>query len=95
MITEEVNGVLVPAKVCGNCTGWGEPEEGEFGFCGGIIHDEWCYVDHGKEWTDDEKTLKEIDEMKKEPAVLHDGSGYYAALRCKEDFGCTEWEAKE
>lgn len=30
----------------------------------------------------------------KEKAVLIDGSGYFAAIRVKEDFGCQLWESK-
>ena len=28
-------------------------------------------------------------------AYIVDGSGYFAALRCRDDFGCVDWKAKE
>jgi hypothetical protein len=34
----------------------------------------------------------EIDAVRKHKAVTQDGSGYHAALKTREDFGCVLWE---
>lgn len=33
-------------------------------------------------------------ELARGPACLIDGSGYFAALCVREDFGCNQWEGK-
>lgn len=77
-------------KTCGNCMFWGKPGETEmFRQCNGVIHDERSY--HNEEigdWMDDDEkeSFRHINSLS---AVVVDGSGYFAALKTKEDFGCT------
>ena len=43
---------------------------------------------------EEEPYLADFDQLSKDRAYVVDGSGYYAALRVKEDFGCIAWESK-
>lgn len=35
-----------------------------------------------------------LDEKTEDPAYLSDGSGYFASLTTRSDFGCSLWEAR-
>lgn len=77
-------------KTCGNCMFWGKPGETEmFRQCNGVIHDERSrHNDTEEEWKEDwhNQQIRHINSLS---AVVVDGSGYFAALKTKEDFGCT------
>lgn len=74
---------------------------GEWRQCGRFIHDDNGYCkpeaeirleeDWDANW--DQRQLKHPVRM--ELAVVQDGSGYFAALKCREDFGCVLFEPKE
>jgi hypothetical protein len=74
-------------NTCGTCRFWGLLPSGA------SYHDEPSHgfktcgaVEHESAW-DGEK----LDRIK---AHVEDGSDYWAALRCKKDFGCVLWEKK-
>ena len=85
---------------CGQCKFWGKNgETGEFRECIGIVHDKDLLtnnlednvnVDDNDDWTPE--TLKFRSENK---AVTIDDSGYFAALRTKEDFGCVLYKKRD
>ena len=86
-------------KTCGTCKHWGRSKDaGEvFRPCQAVIHDEWSQsgtgVDLDADWLDDEERA-EIIAFRKLKAVVVDGSGYLAALRTQEDFGCVLHEVR-
>jgi hypothetical protein len=97
-----------PPRTCGNCKSWGKPDEADLTHrtCTAIIHDRERYTSN-LPWVDyeeDEATgkYKEVIDLppegiefrKAHPVVVADGSGYMAALKPREDFGCTLFEAK-
>ena len=57
---------------------YGEPLDGEWGTCERIRH-----IGIGGNFRLD------VEEHTTDPAFLADGSGYFAALACRADFGCT------
>lgn len=71
--------------------------------CSAVIHDELCltkvdYDDAIDQHGDprDEEELAEIASFRKaHHAAVVDGSGYFAALKVREDFGCIDWEEKK
>lgn len=80
-----------------------EVQDGEWRQCGRVLHDEDSVCQPDKElvglygqWdpkTDmmvhDEFSLKKLnDPIRRELAVVQDGSGYHAALKSRADFGC-------
>lgn len=83
---------------CGTCKHWGDSKDvGEpYRKCTAVIHDKSSYTGTfgdeflGDEPIDDwERTKREeILAIRKHCAVVVDGSGYFAALKCREDFGC-------
>lgn len=76
---------------CGDCKYWGrtstEIQDGVWRECGRIHFDETnsCRND-----LDDESEFDQT--IRHELAVTRDGSGYFAAIKCREDFGCVLWE---
>lgn len=69
---------------CGACRYWVKlKSEDEYGECRALEFDERS------------GGLKSLERTTKPLAVVVDGSGYYAALRSRAEFGCTEWKAKE
>lgn len=93
---------------CGDCRYWGDPlESGAFRSCGAIVHDRRNRTDTN-EWSDAETLLQDFDRadpheveevakikaMREHKAVIWDRSGYFAALKCREDFGCVLFQAK-
>ena len=84
-------------KTCGTCSLWGESgEKGKYRTCCAVPHDERGYCEEDC-WDEDmigaeskEKWL----EMRESPAVVKDGSGYYAALKTRKDFACSLHEEK-
>jgi hypothetical protein len=93
-------------KTCGSCKHWGKQDEVEsslkagFKKCYRIIHDEHSDTDdykddvYDKDDPYDAQFIARMNATRKELAVVKDGSGYYAALKCREDFGCVLHEEK-
>lgn len=90
--------------LCGTCKFWGGPDDdGKYRQCARIEHDESSDTSSYEEWDEDEvkyyqendpERLARHNAMLAEKAVAVDGSGYFAALRCREDFGCVYHEPK-
>ena len=87
---------------CGDCKFWGKPGDTEvFRPCGGVIHDERSrHNEEEDEFWDSEMGLQignineQIRDINSRPAVVIDGSGCFAALKTKEDFGCVLFERR-
>jgi hypothetical protein len=92
-----------PAKTCGTCKHWGvgdtqrdREEDTVYRPCGAVVHDESnrarpAYDDPETDEDGDPydpKIKVEIAAIRKHLAVVHDGSGFYAALKVRQDFGC-------
>lgn len=70
--------------------------------CGNCKH--WrCFDNDARWWKDEDRTVREraygtcgwvpfADAQDEKSAFVEDDSGYYAALRCRADFGCVAWE---
>ena len=75
--------------LCGNCKHWGNKEEEKenemFRTCQAVIHDNNGFT---------EGFRTDLKFRKAHKAVVLDGSGYFAALRTRDDFGCVLWEGK-
>jgi hypothetical protein len=82
-------------------------EDGEYRTCTAIIHDEDGLTNSDGDntgnasyyhWLEPEKAetrANEVREFRKQHlAVVKDGSGYFAALRSKKDFGCMLFKEK-
>ena len=73
----------MPEKLCGTCKWWGRIP------VGGLIYSETgpfktCgAIEHSLYMKDDDV------------AYVEDGSDCWAALKCREDFGCKLWETKD
>jgi hypothetical protein len=59
-----------------------------------VIHDERSFAGADPGDYPDEMRDEILAIRKQHSAVVVDGSGYYAALKCREDFGCRLWQAK-
>lgn len=90
-------------NLCGNCKFWGkEKDVGEFRQCQAIIHDKKSLAYNHWQWEDEdefefdtpEEKQKKLDFRAVNKAIVEDGSGYYAAIKTKEDFGCVLFEEK-
>lgn len=70
---------------CGNCRHWEEYGSSKYGACGRLKHhaERHGELDNGRTDGPDDA------------AVLIDGSDYFAALRCRSDFGCVLHEPLE
>jgi hypothetical protein len=81
----------VSEKTCGTCPFWtgreALSEAGEaFRQCQRLVHDQNRDVDgYDRE---EEPAIARQTTLRRELAVLQDGSGYYAAIKCRADFGC-------
>lgn len=79
---------------CGDCKFWGKPnnleDTGDFRECQGILHDKDKVTTASTFEDEDAKLLRSENK-----AVTVDGSGYFAALRTREDFGCVSFSKKE
>lgn len=84
----------------------GADDDEEFRPCGAIVHDIDNRARHSMESVEKglhesfdgvvpEALLAEIRAIRAHKAVVQDGSGYYATLRTRNDFGCVLWAAKE
>jgi hypothetical protein len=86
---------------CGTCRFWGTEQDAidneMFRSCKAVIHDSKSFTaNDSQEWHDDEEINKELRELREaNKAAVRDGSGYWAALKVREDFGCILWEPKE
>lgn len=82
-------------KTCGSCKHWGaEGERGKFRRCTRIVHDHQDYTDDRTVYASDPTIDDEAKAMRQELAVVKDGSGMFATLCCREDFGCVLHEEK-
>ncbi len=85
---------------CGDCKHWGterDVADGEtFRTCVSVVHDKRGLVNtKDEQWEDDHEDREERDAFRAtHKAVVQDGSGFRAALRCREDFGCVDFEPK-
>lgn len=86
-------------KTCGTCKYWGNSEsKTQFRACQKIIHD--ADYNAGNSRLSDEAYEEDLDSRRPDQreeekafraehnAVVMDGSGYHAALKCRQDFGC-------
>lgn len=79
-------------KTCGNCVFWGKPGETEmFRQCNGVIHIELEAVNANENEPPPYRPRwrERVGYVNSLSAVVVDGSGCFAALKTKEDFGCT------
>lgn len=90
-------------QLCGTCRHWGEPQDWSFIAalqslrpCGAVKHDAKLPRKKDADGLDaeDPETFGPILDCPTPKAVVVDGSGYFAALKTAEDFGCPLWEAK-
>lgn len=83
-----------------------EIPEGEYRTCNAVIHDKLGATDSNRDGVDTyvadyydkhefAEAKAEIAAVRKHLAVVKDGSGYYAALKTKDDFGCVLHQPKE
>lgn len=86
---------------CGNCRHWGLPDEAKqrFKSCAAVKHDKSGAVAPAYYYQEDpEYYAEELAEVREQQeihlAVVVDGSGYHAALKCREDFGCRLFEPR-
>ena len=94
---ETAEGVEV-VNTCGTCKHWGKDDFPYFAGlkpCLAVMHDvavdketdgDGCYVDGGGACY--------VATGGTPMATVSDGSGYFAALKTREDFGCRLWEPK-
>lgn len=95
-------------RKCGNCKFWGrqikkyrgappKDQAGEWRQCGRIEHDrDNATFDDTDEWWDEDYKKERIDHpLRLGLAVVTDGSGYFAALKSRADFGCELFEPIE
>lgn len=88
-------------NLCGNCKFWGkvgdQPQNG-FKTCQAVIHGRGGYVFEEQSEFDccvideSDSFIKEQIELRQKKALAVDGSGYYAAIKTKDDFGCVLFE---
>lgn len=91
-------------RLCGTCRFWGAKDEAgqTFRQCMRILHDDgndtdvdkWDAEDADYYAKEDPERFAKHQAMLEEKAVALDGSGYFAALRCREDFGCVYHECR-
>lgn len=83
-----------------------EDQTGEYRQCGRLVHDSDNWAEgsdyatpvEGRDWLTPElkaAMVAERDLVLSQPAVLKDGSGYFAALKSRADFGCVLYEPRE
>lgn len=83
-----------------------DPPDCDYRPCGAVIHDKRGHAraekDDVETYLEDycpeheyAETRAEIAAIRKHKAIVHDGSGYYAALKTKDDFGCVLHQPKE
>ena len=86
---------------CGQCRFWGEKDDAnqEWRQCQAVPHDEDGATDkrpfNGKGIEPSYPDAQGAKEMRENLAVVQDGSGYFAALKCRADFGCVLFEDKQ
>lgn len=92
-------------ETCGTCRFWGDEKDKGYRFrrCLGVYSCErfsgpgdgerlesFLHPDGDERWDREEMT-----EVVKQRAYTIDGSGYYNALKCREDFGCVLWQSSQ
>ena len=76
---------------CGTCRHWGKPDEAghEYRSCQAVVHDYDCLTTTNY-LGESEDTIRELREFRRRhPAVVQDGSGYFAVLMSRTDFACS------
>ena len=73
-------------NTCGTCRFFGNR-------CDPVMNEEYDLVDSDYHVCDFVEQAQYFKSWKNAAHVI-DGSGYYAALCVKEDFGCNQWQAK-
>lgn len=89
-------------NTCGTFRYWGAPTEGhdprpsekDFRPCRAVIHDqENMSDDDALDYCIDDERKAELSAIRAATkAVVIDGSGYFAALKTQDSFGCTLWQ---
>ncbi len=98
---ESFEWMLSAKRRCGNCKHWGNEHEtdAKFRSCRGIAHDKEKLVNEDQDEYyaehESEHHRAQVVFRGNHIAVTQDGSGYYAALKCREDFGCELFERKD
>ncbi len=90
---------------CGDCKHWGlEKEAGmKFRSCTAVVHDkddatgeeDYSVPVEERDYYKPERRQKLILLRESARAVVKDASGYFAALKCRESFGCVLFEEKK
>lgn len=73
--------------LCGDCKFWGGERDvpgDDFRECTAVVHSGDCW---------DTQSINIMDRDPDATAVVVDGSGYFAALKTKDDFGCVLFKA--
>ncbi len=93
------------SSLCGTCKFWGNTDETHrlFRTCQRFVHDKSKHSDGEQvdefdlddEFPDSPEEIAAKLIINSEKAVTVDGSGYFAALRCRSDFGCVYHEANQ
>lgn len=85
---------------CGLCKFWGEVGEAfSHRTCTAVVHDK--NMEYRKEeffvpdCDDEDELIKAREFMSGHRAIACDGSGYYAALKTSDDFGCVLFEERK
>ena len=78
---------------CGMCKHWGTRTEthNEYRSCKAVIHDAESLTGDDDQYQD---ALVKTEFRARHPATVVDGSGFFAALRSRADFGCMLFTVK-
>lgn len=93
---------MTEIKHCETCKHWGKPGEGgeDFRTCTAVVHDkrglvnEWRSDQLDDDGYDPEEKAEILGFRSTHSAIVQDGSGYYAALKPRRDFGCVLHEPR-
>jgi hypothetical protein len=86
---------------CGSCKHWGDHRDAgeKWRRCLAVIHDvdgtisETCHTPiEERDWLTEEQRVELVAIRDTAKVICQDGSGYFAAVRCREDFGCILYE---
>ena len=90
-------------NTCGSCRYWGGPtknydprsDDKDFRPCRAVIHDQDnLSSDDALDYCADDERKAEFKAIRDAAqAFVVDGSGYFAALKTRDSFGCTLWQA--
>lgn len=82
---------------CGNCRFWGAEDDntGTYRQCEAILCDEYGHAGTKVESWMQPKDLELHKKINAQKAVAVDASGFWAALRTRDDFGCVLWQSAQ